>query len=703
MTKRTEAFWLTGLLLLAFLVRWLPALYPHYWFDEIFTIALTKKSFGGILWLTAADMHPPMYYDWVKCFAEVGSRLGGPFATLAWLRLASLVPGMATCILGWWMARRYWGRRLALWTMGAIAVAPALTYYSVDLRSYSMLHATLLGALYGFLKVTDPRPEARWPGIGLFALCALAAFYTHSLSILYLATFGLIFLIVLARRRESRQELALRGALLASVLAIGCSPWLWLMIPQTALLNDEKWLGWAEWIDLRTTLFWYMPLGPWNVKVLEEPWPWLLMPVLAVALLLLVANAWRNRRLPLPGVEETDPAPRLGEDRLLILAGVMALVPVLISFSLSHFHIAKTFLGNRYNLIPAPFICLALVGLIFRIVNPRHKAMVFGLLIAVRIVCCVLLIRQRADEFDLLDKAARSAPEIMRPGSRLVWNNPDVLPWLGRGSRTRQIGSFKEILEGREHLNSSETLCLLTHLALDVNYSGLLDHSSFLLRELLKRRGTQKHLIEKGAWDGVWCLTAADVPPLAVELKTAQNRIEARRHAIKGGQVVLADEEPFYATHGWRTLQFGPELLPERWTAGTHQHLRWNGPSRPGRYRLRLIMRRPNPVPLRYITLHYRLPGHKVWSMQRASTGRVVIEGEVQVNQPNQRLHLDLKPMWGGQVNLGCDTDEQRPGLVFEALELHPKPGDGERRQEAEARIQNSEARSQKPEVRSQN
>lgn len=74
-----------------------------------------------------ADMHPPLYYNWVKCLASVGIQLGGPFATLAWPRLASIVPGMITCALGWWIARRYWGPRPAPWTLCASAVAPTLT------------------------------------------------------------------------------------------------------------------------------------------------------------------------------------------------------------------------------------------------------------------------------------------------------------------------------------------------------------------------------------------------------------------------------------------------------------------------------------------------------------------------------------------------------------------------------------------------
>lgn len=672
--KRAEGYWLAGLLLAAFLVRWAPAFYPHFWFDEIYTIALTQKSFGEILRITAADMHPPLYYDWVKIMAMIGSRLGGPFVTLTWLRLASVAPGMVTCLLGWWVARRHWGLGAALWTLAAFAVAPALTYYSMDLRSYSTQHALLLGALAGFLEATARRPGARWPGMAVFGGCALAVFYTHSLSTIHLGVFGLIFLALLARDRAARRELAWRGAALTGILTLCCAPWLRLMFSQTALLNEERWLGWAQWSHLRATLFWYMPLGPWSVKLEEQFWPWLLMPVVALALLLLGVNAWRTRKLPL-ATEGAPPGATLGQDRLLLLAATMATAPILLTFTLSHLGIAKVFLGNRYNLIPAPFIVLTLVGLLLRIGGARRRACALSLLLALWAGCTGLLIRQRLVEFDILAPVARVDPGILQPENRVAWNNPMALPWLGKCNGPQRIGSAEDYLEGRARLGEHETLYLLTHLALDTDYSGLLHPSSHLLREIMKRRGITDHYVrvKEGAWDGVWRLSAADTSALAADLKAARARIEARRHAFAGGQVLLADEEFFYATHGWGALAYGPELLPERWTEGPHPNLSWPGPPRAGQYRLRLLLRRPHPFPTKEVTVRYRLPGQKAWSEQRCGPGKVTIEGEVRVKTPGERLRLELQtPTWCPAECLDNPMDGRHLGVVFEALELQP-------------------------------
>lgn len=684
--EKWEGCWIAGLLLVALLVRWLPTFYPHFWFDEIFTIALSQKSFGEILRLTAADMHPPLYYDWVKVMAMIGSGLGGPFQTLAWLRLASVGPGLIVCALGWLIARRHWGRGAALWTLAAFAVAPTLTYYSVELRSYSTLHALLLGAFYGLLRATEPHPGPRGRWLALAGGCALAAFYTHSLSTLHIGGLGLVFLAELGRSgRVRRRELAWGGAALAVAMALCCAPWLWLMAGQTASLNEEKWLSWAEWRDLRATFFWYMPLGPLSKNILRYSTRWLVMLAFFIALAGLIVNAAHSRR-----PRGAGPRARLRDDRLLLYSGVLTTIPVLVAFVLSYFHIAKVFLGFRYNLIPAPFIALAVMGLILRIGERRWRLAGLMIQIAVLGVASSLLMRQRLGECDIVRQAAEEKPEILQPKSRLAWNNPTVLPWLGSSHDAQGMVSSEEIVNGKAPLDGQTTIYVLTHQALDENYCGLLHRPSYLLKEVMKRRGIPQEKLYMGMWDAVWRLSPGDLPLLRADFKDARDRIEARRHAVAGGQALLADEDMF-TIEGWGPLQYGPDMAPERWTLGPHQHLTWSGPDRPGDYRLKLVFRRPHPYPEKEVAIRYRLPGDREWRTQRAGLGQVVLEGEVRIRRPGERLRIHLEtPTWIPYYSYYGDAATDKPlegvnealndrrlGMLFQALEMHPEPSHG--------------------------
>lgn len=41
------------------------------WYDELFTVGLAEHSYGELVRLTAADVHPPLYYCLVKLFADL--------------------------------------------------------------------------------------------------------------------------------------------------------------------------------------------------------------------------------------------------------------------------------------------------------------------------------------------------------------------------------------------------------------------------------------------------------------------------------------------------------------------------------------------------------------------------------------------------------------------------------------------------------
>ena len=41
------------------------------WYDELFTMGLTGKSFGEAKVLTARDVHPPFYYYYVKSVSQL--------------------------------------------------------------------------------------------------------------------------------------------------------------------------------------------------------------------------------------------------------------------------------------------------------------------------------------------------------------------------------------------------------------------------------------------------------------------------------------------------------------------------------------------------------------------------------------------------------------------------------------------------------
>ena len=42
------------------------------WFDEVFSVRFMEHGYGEIAWLTSTDVHPPMYYWYLKLFHDIG-------------------------------------------------------------------------------------------------------------------------------------------------------------------------------------------------------------------------------------------------------------------------------------------------------------------------------------------------------------------------------------------------------------------------------------------------------------------------------------------------------------------------------------------------------------------------------------------------------------------------------------------------------
>jgi len=672
-----ERGWLVAALLLgAFLVRWLPALIPHFWYDEVYTVALIHHPFAQILKLTGGDAHPPLYYYWVKCFAAAGLRLGGPFATLAWLRQASILPGVLTCLLAWWVARRFWGRGAALWTLALFAVSPALTYYSDELRNYALAHCLLLAALIALLHVTDPLRPHRWRATLFFAGAVTAALYVHTLVSLYLGAFGLIFLLEWTLARTDQSKLFLLGATGLALSVLAFLPWLPTLLEQRDFINTQtqSWLLWARWRDLPATFFCALPLGP--IVAVSEFARWA-MGASGLFFFSLLGLLTLRRRSGLRSAAFQSPQspspPRF--DRLLLYSAVLSVCPIMTAFFISNFHIARIFLGYRYNLLAAPFFNLLLLGLFFRIPRSWLRTSLFCALLTISALASVWTLWQKTITQNEFAPLGAREPALLEPGSRVYWTDSAVLPWLSRCG-TLKLGSMEEALANTQTSGGPAT-CYFATCAPTGAFSGPGAGSTLVLENILERR-KQPRINTKGLsmWSHVWRLRAADLGAVAAEYRAACQAIETRRNAIAGGQTLLADDPAFDRGRGWSDLELGAPTLLSRRTQGRRQRLEWSGPDKAGTYRLKMTFWRYQPFPEKVVLVRYRLPGQSAWQAQPASVGPLEIEAAIRTTRPGEKLCLELEtPTWIPAERLPGSDDRRPLGINFVSLELRPEEG----------------------------
>jgi len=201
------------------------------WRDEAQTIFLARHAFpSGILQaLLKADVSPPLYYFILHFWDQA-------FQSDAWLRLLSVLFGLATIPLLYWVGEQLFNREVALLAALAGALSPHHIVVSRTVRMYTILPLVSLLALYfahrfatqtgdgkrGFLH------DSTWWGVVLsFAL----VLYTHNVGAFLVLSANAFVAAEMIWRKEARKLL---WPWVASQLCVALlySPWVPALIQQ---------------------------------------------------------------------------------------------------------------------------------------------------------------------------------------------------------------------------------------------------------------------------------------------------------------------------------------------------------------------------------------------------------------------------------------------------------------------------------------
>lgn len=174
---------------------------------------MIERDAGGLLEPLSGQQGAPIGYLWL--LRGIVS-LGGEDES--WLRLPSLVAGIALLPLVWVLGRRLLGRRAASVAVALVAVSPGLIRYSVELKQYA-LDATVAVALVLLAVEVDEKPTvARHASLG--AAGVVAVWLSHP-AVLVLAGVGLLLLVRSIRRGITRETAVLAVTGLAWLGSLG--------------------------------------------------------------------------------------------------------------------------------------------------------------------------------------------------------------------------------------------------------------------------------------------------------------------------------------------------------------------------------------------------------------------------------------------------------------------------------------------------
>jgi uncharacterized membrane protein len=162
----------------------------YLWYDEMFTLLVSRLSLERMVQAVAGDTHPPLYYLLTWSLVHLG--LDSEF----WLRFPSILFGLASIYLAWKLAGElHLSEPARIGGLLFMAVSSMQLHYSQEARMYTMLQAEMLLAALLIL-----RRRLGWTAVAL-----TAALYTHNYAMIYMpALAGLAWMHAEDRRPTGR-------------------------------------------------------------------------------------------------------------------------------------------------------------------------------------------------------------------------------------------------------------------------------------------------------------------------------------------------------------------------------------------------------------------------------------------------------------------------------------------------------------------
>lgn len=227
------------------------------WYDELFTMGLGNQSLGGLVSITAADVHPPLYYMIVKLFLELGAVFSGSVDQIVIAKLVSILPFLLCMIYAVTKVRKHFGMLSAGLLCFLLLSMPKLADYTVEIRMYGyalffimagMLHAyEIAGELADVEAVMGNRNRIQWSKMSYVnwiavTLYSLAACYTHYFACV--AACMIYVYLLIAGVMEGRWKQLLKPFWGSGLVCVaGYLPWLvTVVVSQVGAVKENYWI-----------------------------------------------------------------------------------------------------------------------------------------------------------------------------------------------------------------------------------------------------------------------------------------------------------------------------------------------------------------------------------------------------------------------------------------------------------------------------
>ncbi|MCR4789183.1 MAG: hypothetical protein K5888_11400 [Lachnospiraceae bacterium] len=208
------------------------------WYDEVFSVFFSSSSFSEIVRLTTSDVHPPLYYFYLKLVMDAGTAIFGKGSLILFAKLASFLPWAVLFILAVFPVRKRFGVFTGGLFIFLMSVMPKLGSNYAEIRMYSFAMMLITISFTALIALMNENNEKA--AIIVFLLSGIATAYTQYYACV--ATVGLyigygIYALCTGKKKHVKWLFICAGFSILLYL-----PWIGPLRSQMSAVSDEYWI-----------------------------------------------------------------------------------------------------------------------------------------------------------------------------------------------------------------------------------------------------------------------------------------------------------------------------------------------------------------------------------------------------------------------------------------------------------------------------
>ncbi|MEA2065151.1 MAG: glycosyltransferase family 39 protein [Patescibacteria group bacterium] len=250
MKRHIEKYLIYIILFVASILRLKNISKRDFWCDEAFTGIFIKENFANMMNMIINDVHPPLYYIFVKFFAFFFNY------SVFGIRLYSAIFGVLGVLAVYLFTKEFFNKKSAIYASLITAISPFAIQYSQEARMYSMFGFLIIIATYFFTKGVKTHKTKYYIFWGVFLGIASL---THYMGIIF---FPIYLLIAILQKLSKDKKLSIKFLISFKQLIIGYAiasiiflPWIKIFYGH--LKNSQGGLSWikpANFSDIFTNI-----------------------------------------------------------------------------------------------------------------------------------------------------------------------------------------------------------------------------------------------------------------------------------------------------------------------------------------------------------------------------------------------------------------------------------------------------------------